>query len=108
MPFTIKDHTLAAVLKPVDFYLFLPQLEDPYGAERDAGDGWVAPQLRVIFALLDPDPDSEYGSGPTGLTESGSKTMLNSRQIFTFFFLNSKTLTAPSGYYSLNNKYARH
>ncbi len=57
MPFTMKDHTLAAVLKPADFYLFLPQLEDPDGAERDAGNGRVAPQLRVIFALLDPDPN---------------------------------------------------
>ncbi len=28
--------------------------------------------LWVIFALLDPDPDSEYGSGSTGLIESGS------------------------------------
>ncbi len=28
--------------------------------------------LWVIFALLDPDPDSEYGSGSTDLTESGS------------------------------------
>jgi hypothetical protein len=28
--------------------------------------------LWVIFALLDPDPDSEYGSGSTGPIESGS------------------------------------
>jgi hypothetical protein len=28
--------------------------------------------LWVIFALLDPDPDSEYGSGYTDLMESGS------------------------------------
>ncbi len=28
--------------------------------------------LWVIFALLDPDPDSEYGSGSTDLIESGS------------------------------------
>jgi hypothetical protein len=27
----------------------------------------------VISALLDPDPDSEYGSGSTDLIESGSK-----------------------------------
>jgi hypothetical protein len=28
--------------------------------------------LRVIFALLDPDPDSEYASGSTDPIESGS------------------------------------
>ncbi len=28
--------------------------------------------LWVIFALPDPDPDSEYGSGSTDLIESGS------------------------------------
>jgi hypothetical protein len=28
--------------------------------------------LWVIFALLDPDPDSEYGSGSTGPIEYGS------------------------------------
>jgi hypothetical protein len=28
--------------------------------------------LWVIFPLLDPDPDSEYGSGSTDLIESGS------------------------------------
>jgi hypothetical protein len=28
--------------------------------------------LWVILALLDPDPDSKYGSGSTGLIESGS------------------------------------
>ncbi len=28
--------------------------------------------LWVIFALLDPDPDSEYGSGSSDLIESGS------------------------------------
>jgi hypothetical protein len=28
----------------------------------------------VIFALLGPDPDSEYGSGSTYLIESGSNT----------------------------------
>jgi hypothetical protein len=33
--------------------------------------------LWVIFALLDPDPDSEYGSGSTGPIEygSGSETL---------------------------------
>jgi hypothetical protein len=31
----------------------------------------------VIFALLNPDLDSEYGSGSTNLTESGSKTLIN-------------------------------
>jgi hypothetical protein len=30
--------------------------------------------LWVIFALLDPDPDSEYGSGSTGPIEYGSNT----------------------------------
>jgi hypothetical protein len=30
--------------------------------------------LLVIFALLHPDPDSEYGSGSTDLIESGSNT----------------------------------
>ncbi len=30
--------------------------------------------LWVIFALMDPDPDSEYGSGSTVLIESGSNT----------------------------------
>ncbi len=30
--------------------------------------------LGVIFALLDPDPDSEYGSGSTDLIESGTNT----------------------------------
>jgi hypothetical protein len=30
--------------------------------------------LWVIFALLDPDPDSEYGSGSTDLIEYGSNT----------------------------------
>jgi hypothetical protein len=30
--------------------------------------------LWVIFALLDPDPDSEYGSGSTGPIEYGSIT----------------------------------
>jgi hypothetical protein len=30
--------------------------------------------LWVIFALLDPDPDSEYGSGSTDPIESGSNT----------------------------------
>jgi hypothetical protein len=30
--------------------------------------------LWVIFALLDPDPDSEYGSGSTGPIENGSNT----------------------------------
>jgi hypothetical protein len=29
--------------------------------------------LWVIFAFLDPDPDSEYGSGSTDPIESGSK-----------------------------------
>jgi hypothetical protein len=31
----------------------------------------------VIFALLDPDPDSEYGSGSTDPIESGSDTVLD-------------------------------
>jgi hypothetical protein len=30
--------------------------------------------LWAIFALLDPDPDSEYGSGSTDLIESGSNS----------------------------------
>ncbi len=30
--------------------------------------------LWVIFALLDPDPDSEYGSGFTDPFESGSNS----------------------------------
>ena len=30
----------------------------------------------VIFALLDPDPDSEYGSGSTDPIESGSATLI--------------------------------
>jgi hypothetical protein len=30
--------------------------------------------LWVIFALLDPDPDSEYGSGSTDPIEYGSNT----------------------------------
>ncbi len=36
--------------------------------------------LWVIFALMDPDPDSEYGSGSSDLTEfgSGSETLLAS------------------------------
>jgi hypothetical protein len=33
--------------------------------------------LWVIFALLDPDPDSEYRSGSTGLIESGSETLVS-------------------------------
>jgi hypothetical protein len=41
----------ASVEQPADFYLFLPQLENPDGAERDAGDGRVAPQLRVRVAV---------------------------------------------------------
>jgi hypothetical protein len=32
--------------------------------------------LWVIFALIDPDRDSEYGSGATDLIESGSETLL--------------------------------
>jgi hypothetical protein len=32
--------------------------------------------LWVIFALLDPDPDSECGSGSTDLLESGYETLL--------------------------------
>ncbi len=32
--------------------------------------------LWIIYALLDPDPDSEYGSGYTDLIESESETLL--------------------------------
>ncbi len=32
--------------------------------------------LWVIFALLDPDPDSKNGSGSTDLIESGSETLI--------------------------------
>jgi hypothetical protein len=35
-------------------------------------------QLWVIFAHLDPDPDSENGSGSTDLTESGSADLTES------------------------------
>jgi hypothetical protein len=39
--------------------------------------------LWVILALLDPDPDSEYGSGSTDLIESGSgsKTLIHTKRI---------------------------
>ncbi len=37
--------------------------------------------LCVIFALLDPDPDSEYGSGSADLIESGSEILLFFRTI---------------------------
>jgi hypothetical protein len=37
--------------------------------------------LWVIFALLDPDPDSEYGFGSTDLIESGSITDPNPKPL---------------------------
>jgi hypothetical protein len=46
--------------------------------------------LWVIFALLDPVPDSEYGSGSTDPIEygsgSGSTTLGNSRTFKSFFW----------------------
>jgi hypothetical protein len=59
MPIMMRYHLCSRLEAGRNFYLFLPQLEDPDGAERDAGDRRVAPQLRVIFALLDPDPDTD-------------------------------------------------
>jgi hypothetical protein len=44
----------------------------------------------VIFALLDPNPDSEYGSGSTDVIESGSGTLLvsvSNLMSFAFFVL---------------------
>jgi hypothetical protein len=38
--------------------------------------------LWVIFTLLDPDPDSEYGSGSTDLIETGSITELKKTGMF--------------------------
>jgi len=38
--------------------------------------------LWVIFALLDPDPDSEYGSGSNDLNEYGSNTDLDPKPWF--------------------------
>ncbi len=35
--------------------------------------------LWVIFALLDPDPDSKYGTGSTDLIESGSETLVRGK-----------------------------
>jgi hypothetical protein len=40
--------------------------------------------LWVIFALLDPDPDSEYGSGSTDLIESGSNTDPDPKPCFVY------------------------
>jgi hypothetical protein len=40
------------------------------------------PALQNIFNLLDPDPDSEYGSGSTDLIESGSITDPNPKPWF--------------------------
>jgi hypothetical protein len=39
--------------------------------------------LWVIFALLDPDPDSEYGSGSTDPIESGSATLISTIAVST-------------------------
>ncbi len=39
------------------------------------------PSLQKIFDLLDPDPDSEYGSGSTDLIESGSTDLIESGSI---------------------------
>jgi hypothetical protein len=33
--------------------------------------------LWLVFALLDPDPDFKYGSGPTDLIDSGSETLVS-------------------------------
>jgi hypothetical protein len=41
--------------------------------------------LWVIFSLLDPDPDSGYGSGSTDLIESGSEALLSWHDLIDMF-----------------------
>ncbi len=58
------------------------RVSDPYSFDTEYGYGTSSTSkheiskffllLWVIFALQDPDPDSEYGSGSTDLIESGS------------------------------------
>ncbi len=48
----------------------------------------------VIFALLDPDPDSKYGSGSIDLLESGSETLLYTGSFFQFIYFSCP----PSAY----------
>jgi|688.fasta_scaffold1128622_1 hypothetical protein len=47
--------------------------------------------LWVIFALLDPDPDSEYGSGSTDPIEYGSDPDHNPGYIILFKFFDAET-----------------
>ncbi len=54
--------------------------------------------LWVIFDLLDPDPDSEYGSGSTDLIESGSgsETLIFSNNRIDIPYGTVPTLYLPS------------
>ncbi len=99
----MRDHPCSRPQRPPNFYLFLPQLEDPDSAEWDAGERRAGCAPAAGHFCL---PGSGSGFRIRSRTHwpdwiriqygSGCGTLQKSRRIFTFFFLNSKTLTAPS------------